>query len=123
MMMIVEVPELFQLRRISEQGLSHLSDNVILLQYVQDGSRLARAITVLKTRAARHEPIAHRYEITERGLVLGDEIVLERWRAVAPPLAGFCERLAAGRQDRRPADESAPPKAACSAVAELSDAA
>jgi circadian clock protein KaiC len=78
MMMIVEVPELFQLRRISEQGLSHLSDNVILLQYVQDGSHLDRAITVLKTRAARHEPIAHRYEITERGLVLGDEIVLER---------------------------------------------
>jgi circadian clock protein KaiC len=78
LMMIVEVPELFQLRRISEQGLSHLSDNVILLQYVQDGSRLARAVTVLKTRAARHEPIAHRYDISEQGLVLGDEIVLER---------------------------------------------
>ena len=78
LMMIVEVPELFQLRRISEQGLSHLSDNVILLQYVQDGSRLSRAVTVLKTRAARHEPIAHRYEISDQGLVLGDEIVLER---------------------------------------------
>ena len=36
-MMIVEVPELFQLRRISEQGLSHLADNVVLLQYVQEG--------------------------------------------------------------------------------------
>jgi circadian clock protein KaiC len=78
LMMIVEVPELFQLRRISEQGLSHLSDNVVLLQYVQDGSRLARAVTVLKTRAARHEPIAHRYEISEQGLILGDEIILER---------------------------------------------
>jgi circadian clock protein KaiC len=78
LMMIVEVPELFQLRRISEGGISHLSDNVVLLQYVQDGSRLARAVTVLKTRAARHEPIAHRYEISEQGLVLGDEIVLER---------------------------------------------
>jgi circadian clock protein KaiC len=78
LMMIVEVPDLFQLRRISEQGISHLSDNVVLLQYVQDGSRLARAVTVLKTRAAHHEPIAHRYEISEQGLVLGDEIVLER---------------------------------------------
>jgi circadian clock protein KaiC len=78
LMMIVEVSELFQLRRISEHGISHLSDNVVLLQYVQDGSRLARAVTVLKTRAARHEPVAHRYEISERGLVLGDEIVLER---------------------------------------------
>jgi len=78
LMMIVEVAELFQLRRISEQGLSHLSDNVILLQYVQDGPRLARAITVLKTRAAHHEPVAHRYEISEKGLVLGEEIALER---------------------------------------------
>jgi circadian clock protein KaiC len=78
LMMIVEVPDLFQLRRISEQGISHLSDNVVLLQYVQDGSRLARAITVLKTRASRHEPVAHRYEISSDGLVLGDEITLER---------------------------------------------
>ena len=78
LMMIVEVPELFQLRRISEQGLSHLSDNVVLLQYVPDGARLARAITVLKTRAARHEPVAHRYEISKEGLVLGDQITLER---------------------------------------------
>ena len=78
LMMIVEVPELFQLRRISEQGVSHLSDNVVLLQYVQDGSRLIRAITVLKTRAAHHDPVAHRYEISEEGLVLGDEIALER---------------------------------------------
>jgi len=78
LMMIVEVPELFQLRKISEHGLSHLADNVILLQYVQDGSRLARAITVLKTRASHHEPVAHRYEIAPTGLVLGDEISLER---------------------------------------------
>jgi circadian clock protein KaiC len=78
LMMIVEVPELFQLHRISEEGISHLSDNVVLLQYVQDGSHLARAVTVLKTRAARHEPIAHRYEISDHGLVLGDEIVLRR---------------------------------------------
>jgi circadian clock protein KaiC len=78
LMMIVEVAELFQLRKISEHGLSHLSDNVVLLQYVQDGSRLARAITVLKTRAAHHEPVAHRYEIAETGLVLGDEIAIER---------------------------------------------
>ncbi len=78
LMMIVEVPELFQLRRIAEQGLSHLSDNVVLLQYVQDGPRLARAMTVLKTRAAHHEPVAHRYEITPSGIVLGEEIALER---------------------------------------------
>jgi circadian clock protein KaiC len=78
MMMIVEVPELFQLRRISEQGLSHLADNVVLLQYVQEGPELARALTVLKTRAMHHHPVVHRYEITEKGFVLGDVLTLTR---------------------------------------------
>lgn len=78
MMMIVEVPELFQLRRISEQGLSHLADNVVLLQYVQEGPELARALTVLKTRAMHHHPVVHRYEITEKGFVLGDVLSFTR---------------------------------------------
>jgi circadian clock protein KaiC len=78
MMMIVEVPELFQLKRISEQGLSHLADNVVLLQYVQEGPELARALTVLKTRAMHHHPVVHRYEITEKGFVLGDVLTLTR---------------------------------------------
>jgi circadian clock protein KaiC len=78
LMMIVEVPELFQLRRISEEGLSHLADNVVLLQYVQEGPELARALTVLKTRAMHHHPVVHRYEITEKGFELGDVLNLTR---------------------------------------------
>jgi circadian clock protein KaiC len=72
LMMIVEVPELFELRRISEEGLSHLADNVILLQYMREDSRLARTVTVLKTRAMHHQPLVRRYEITERGFELGE---------------------------------------------------
>ena len=78
LMMMVEVPELFQLHRISEQGLSHLADNVVLLQYVQEGPELARALTVLKTRAMRHRPVVHRYEITEKGFLLGDVLTVTR---------------------------------------------
>lgn len=78
LMMIVEVPDLFQVRRISEHGISHLADNVILLQYVQDGPELVRALTVLKTRAMRHRPIVRRYEITSEGFVLGDELTPTR---------------------------------------------
>jgi circadian clock protein KaiC len=73
LMMIVEVPELFELRRISEHGLSHLADNVILLQYRHEGALLARAMTVLKTRAMHHQPVVRRYEITEHGFELGEE--------------------------------------------------
>lgn len=78
LMMMVEVPELFQLHRISEQGLSHIADNVVLLQYVQEGPELARALTVLKTRAMRHRPVVHRYEITEKGFLLGDVLTVTR---------------------------------------------
>ena len=78
LMLIVEVPDLFQLDRISEQGISHLADNVVLLQYVQEGSQLSRALTILKTRAMRHKPVVRRYEITEQGFVLGDEVSVRR---------------------------------------------
>ena len=78
LLMVVEVPELFALRRISEHGISHLADNVILLQYVQDGAELARALTVLKTRGMHHRPTVHRYEITDKGFELGREQPLAR---------------------------------------------
>ena len=67
-----------ELSRISEHGLSHLADNVVLLQYVQEGPELARAITILKTRALHHRPMVHRYEISEKGFVLGDAMSLNR---------------------------------------------
>jgi circadian clock protein KaiC len=47
-----EVSQLFDLVQLSEFGVSHLSDNVVLLQYVRAGDELRRAITVLKTRAS-----------------------------------------------------------------------
>ena len=78
LMLIMEVPELFQLDRISDQGISHLADNVILLQYVQEGAELARALTLLKTRAQEHRPVVHRYEITDQGFVLGDVLTVRR---------------------------------------------
>ena len=76
LLMVVEVPELFALHRISEHGISHLADNVILLQYVREGAELARALTVLKTRAMRHRPMVHRYDITGEGFVLGDVLLM-----------------------------------------------
>lgn len=78
LMMLMEVPELFQLRRISEHGMSHLADNVVLLQYVQEGPELGRAITVLKTRAMHHHPVVRRYEITSQGFLLGDALTPPR---------------------------------------------
>jgi hypothetical protein len=70
LLMTLETPELLQLSRVSEAGMSHLSDNVLLLQYVHRDLRLKRALTVLKTRASRHDPAIREYEIGPTGIVL-----------------------------------------------------
>jgi circadian clock protein KaiC len=75
LLMTHEVHELTGLTRLSEHGLSHLSDNVVLLQYLPDGDRLRRTITVLKTRASAHEPIRHDYVIDARGIVLEEAVI------------------------------------------------
>jgi circadian clock protein KaiC len=78
LMLIMEASELFAPQRVSEEGISHFSDNIVLLQYVQEGPELVRALTILKTRAMRHRPIVHRYDITDKGFVLGNELAISR---------------------------------------------
>ncbi len=58
--------------------MSHLSDNVVLLQYIQEGSQLTRALTVLKSRASDHTPTVDRYEIGKGGLPLGEKMAIDR---------------------------------------------
>jgi circadian clock protein KaiC len=73
-MMSHETPGLFSISRLTEADISHLSDNVILLQFVRHGTRLRRAVTVLKTRASRHEPDVREFKITSEGIVLGEPL-------------------------------------------------
>jgi circadian clock protein KaiC len=70
-MMTQEVAELFGVTRLSEYGISHLSDNVVLLQFLRGDSEIKRAITVLKTRGSAHDPQIRQFDITEDGLSLG----------------------------------------------------
>jgi len=70
LLMTMEIPELFSVTRVSENGMSHLSDNVVVLQYVREDEQLHRALTVLKTRASNHQPAIRRYEITPEGIAL-----------------------------------------------------
>ena len=71
-MMSQEVPALFGVSHLSEDGISHLSDNVILLQFVPRDMHLRRAVTVLKTRASRHDPAIREFTITPEGIVLDE---------------------------------------------------
>ncbi len=72
LLMTLEVAELYEISQISEGGLSHLADNVIVLQYVRGTGSVTRTLTVLKTRATRHDHRVRPYEITPQGLTLID---------------------------------------------------
>ena len=71
--MTQEIAELFGVTKLSEYGISHLSDNVVLLQFLRGESRIKRALTVLKTRASAHDPRILEFEISEKGIALGTE--------------------------------------------------
>jgi circadian clock protein KaiC len=71
--MTAELPDLFAPTRLSEFGVSHISDNVILLQYVRDDRTVRRALTVLKSRASRHQPEVREFAITPQGILLADD--------------------------------------------------
>ena len=70
MLMTLELPDLFQVTRLSELGVSHVSDNVVLLQYLPHQANVTRALTVLKTRASLHEPQVREFTITTDGITL-----------------------------------------------------
>jgi len=70
-LMTQEVPQLFGVTGLSEVGISHLSDNVVLLQYLPSHSEVKRAASVLKTRASQHDPYIRQYDITKDGFTVG----------------------------------------------------
>jgi circadian clock protein KaiC len=70
LLMTYELTELFQLVRLSEVGVSHVSDNVVVLQYLRHQSEVRRTLTVLKTRASLHQPQVREFTITPEGITL-----------------------------------------------------
>jgi circadian clock protein KaiC len=78
LLMTLELPDLFQVTRLSDLGVSHVSDNVVLLQYLRRQASVTRTVTVLKTRASLHEPQIKEFTITSEGITLKDECGDER---------------------------------------------
>jgi circadian clock protein KaiC len=74
LMMTLEVPDISRVTHLSDFNISHLADNVVLLQYVWVGSHVKRALTVLKSRASALEPTVREFKILPEGVVLGDEL-------------------------------------------------
>ena len=77
-MMTHESVELFRVTCLSEIGISHLADNVVVLQYLRAESEVKRALLVLKTRASDHHPEIREFKIRPEGIVLGDKFGADR---------------------------------------------
>jgi circadian clock protein KaiC len=77
LLLTFETPELFRVTRLSEMGMSHISDNVVLLQHIHSGAFMKRALTVLKTRGSNHDPMIREFQITEDGITVGEPIDLQ----------------------------------------------
>jgi circadian clock protein KaiC len=70
-MLTYETMELFRITRVSELGMSHIADNVILLQHVQQGSEMKRSLTVLKARGSNNSSTINEFQISSDGITLG----------------------------------------------------
>jgi circadian clock protein KaiC len=73
-MFTFEISELFQATRLSDRGMSHLADNVVLLQYVQDGPQLKRSLTIMKSRGSSAINTTREFRIAAGGITLGEPI-------------------------------------------------
>jgi circadian clock protein KaiC len=70
LLLTLELPDLFQVTRLAELGVSHVSDNVVLLQYLRQPTAIRRTLTVIKTRASLHQPQVREFTITSGGIKL-----------------------------------------------------
>jgi circadian clock protein KaiC len=75
LMFSYETPDLFHTSRLSDAGISHLADNVVLLQYVQNGSDIKRALTIIKARGSSTANTTREYRISAGGITLGEPII------------------------------------------------
>jgi circadian clock protein KaiC len=77
LMLTLESPELFRITRLSELAMSHMADNVVLLQHLHSGHDMKRALTVLKTRGASHASAVREFRITSEGITLGESLDID----------------------------------------------
>jgi circadian clock protein KaiC len=71
--MTFELPDLLQVTRISEVGVSHVADNVVMLQYLRRPRRHPAHPDHPQDPASLHEPQIREFTITPEGITLGDQ--------------------------------------------------
>ena len=71
-LMTSEIPRLFGTDQISDSAVSPFADNIVMRSYQQERDTIERTMTVMKTRASRHDPTVRRFVIGSQGIVLDE---------------------------------------------------
>lgn len=79
-MMTVELTENYNELRFTPHTVSFLTHDIILQRYVELEGQLRTIITIIKTRGRRHSHDLRAYEVTEKGIVIGE--VLKQYRGI-----------------------------------------
>ena len=66
-LMMYELTNLFEVHGISDQEISNMADNVILLRF-KPGPEMQRTLRIIKTRGSAHDNREHDLEITNKGV-------------------------------------------------------
>lgn len=59
---------------LGESRLSSVTDNILMLRYVEMQGKLESVINILKMRGSSHRKDLRRYEITDQGVVIGESL-------------------------------------------------
>ncbi|MFN2497918.1 MAG: RAD55 family ATPase [Pyrinomonadaceae bacterium] len=68
-LMTHELAHLFEVHSISEQEVSNMADNVILLSF-RPGPEMQRTLRIIKTRGSAHDNREHELQITNTGVII-----------------------------------------------------
>ncbi len=68
-MMNYEMTHLFEVHGISDQEISNMSDNILLLRF-REGPQMERTVRIIKTRGSAHDNREYKLEITNKGIVI-----------------------------------------------------
>ncbi len=66
-----EMPGFLSADNLPQAAVSHLSDNVIMLNQHQGGGSLNRSLVIVKTRASNHDQAVSQFSIGPHGISLG----------------------------------------------------
>lgn len=73
-LLTVEVSEPFNDFRFTPHPISFLTHDIVLQRYYEEHGELRTFLTVIKARARKHSRDLRRYELTSKGIVVGEKL-------------------------------------------------